>query len=171
MTLTALRASIELVAAQYDVPPSLVEAIVLVESGGDPFAIRHEPSYRWLVNVKTRQPFRSLTPSERVSAAAPPDFPAGTGRSADTEWMQQRTSWGLMQIMGALARELGYTEPFLSSLCDPVANLRLGCRHLSSLLAWAHGDTHRAIRAFNGGRGGADLPATEDYLQKVLKHL
>jgi soluble lytic murein transglycosylase-like protein len=39
-------------------------------------------------------------------------------------------SWGLMQVMGQVAREAGYTEPFLSSLCDPNDALEIGCKIL-----------------------------------------
>ena len=148
----------------------LVWAIVMTESGGDPWAMRYEPRYRYLVNARTRQPFRTLSPEERVSATAPADFLPPAGVSADTEWTAQRTSWGLMQVMGAVARELGHKGP-LSALCSPAVGVTLGCRVLAGHLAWAGGDVFRAVRAYNGGRGGADSPATEPYLQKVMAHL
>jgi len=170
MITLAVRPQIEQVALQYGLNSALVEAIVLTESGGDPWAMRYEPGYRWMVNARTRQPFRSMSSLEAHAATAPADFPSMPHLSSDTEWTQQRTSWGLMQVMGALARELGSRDRFLSTLCDPLVGLRYGCRHLASLLAWSKGDRERAIRAYNGGRGGADLPLTEPYLRKVLGH-
>jgi len=69
-------------------------------------------------------------------------------------------SWGLMQVMGQVARENSYTEPFLSSLCDPSDALEIGCRILrkkfemasNSSVAPAQGDvTTRALLLWNGG--------------------
>jgi len=51
------------------------------------------------------------------------------GYTAGTERILQRTSWGLMQIMGAVARERGF-RGWLTELCDPQANLEWGCKHL-----------------------------------------
>jgi len=51
------------------------------------------------------------------------------GYTAGTERILQRTSWGLMQIMGAVARERGF-RGWLTELCDPAVNLEWGCRHL-----------------------------------------
>lgn len=42
-------------------------------------------------------------------------------------------SWGLMQVMGQVARENGFTpveHPFLAELCDPEQGIAVGCRVL-----------------------------------------
>lgn len=64
-------------------------------------------------------------------------------------------SWGLMQLMGQVAREHGYAEPFLSSLCDPSDALEIGCRVLHKKFDTAAGDTTRALLAWNGGANPA----------------
>lgn len=153
--------------ATHEIDPVLVMALVQVESGGNPFAFRYEARYRWLINVKTRKPFRELMADEIVSAVPPPDFPALAG-SAGQEWIAQRSSFGLMQVMGAVARELGFRGPFLTQLCDPETNLDLGCTLLADRLRWAKGDTARALGAYNAGPGGADGPQGRAYAAKVL---
>ena len=39
-------------------------------------------------------------------------------------------SWGLMQVMGQVAREMGFDGTFLSALCDPEQGLAIGCKLL-----------------------------------------
>ena len=78
---------IEYYANLYNLPVLLVWAIVQVESGGDIYAWRVEPHYRYLVDVNTGNPFRQLTPAEIASEKAPSDFQAIGGlTSRDTEW-------------------------------------------------------------------------------------
>jgi hypothetical protein len=43
---------VPVVARKYKLPEQLVAAIVQVESGGDRFAMRHEPAYPWLWDVR-----------------------------------------------------------------------------------------------------------------------
>lgn len=149
------------------IDPDLVEAIVIVESGANPWALNYEPRYRYLVDVRTWQPFRTLTEAETASEIPPADFRAVAG-DPDQEWVSQQASWGLMQLMGALARELGFKGPYITELCRVDLNLRLGCRHLANLLRWADGDIARAAAAYNAGRGGWASPAGQAYAQKVL---
>lgn len=170
MTAAHIRAAIEQVAPGHGLDANLVEAVCLTESAGNPYAIKPEPSYRYLMNVRTWQPFRALSAAERTAASAPADFPTLAG-SRDQEWQAQRTSWGLMQVMGAVAREHGFREPYLAQLVDIVANLQIGCRHLAGHLRWAKGDIDTALRAYNGGRGGVDSPATAPYPIKVHGYL
>src|SRR3989442_7842808 len=58
-------------------------------------------------------------------------------------------SWGLMQVMGQVARENGFAADFLSALCDPEQGLALGCLVLQKKLAAAGGDGTRALLALN----------------------
>lgn len=166
VTLLDLRPQIERHARRHNLEPGMVAAIVTVESGGNAFAWRPEPAYRWLWDVRQGKPFRSLTPVEISRPFAPADFPALAG-SRDQEWNAQRASWGLMQIMGALARELDYDGLYLTRLTDPEINLDLGCRHLEGLLRWAEGNGDKAIGAYNAGRGGWDSDAALKYRTKV----
>jgi hypothetical protein len=97
----------------------------------------------------------------------PKDFPYLAG-DRDQEWWAQQASFGLMQLMGGLARELGFKGAYLTALCDPDLNLQIGCKHLSALLKWADGDVTKALGAYNrregwlGFGGGQDLRSQGD---------
>lgn len=99
------------------------------ESSGNPRAVRYEHDYRWF-------------------------YPPGSLPTGD-ELDFQRTSWGLLQVMGATARELGYKEPASvwpsSPLKDaPAVALDLGCVYLvRQLRRW--GTLHAALSAYNAG--------------------
>jgi soluble lytic murein transglycosylase-like protein len=116
-------------AASNSLDPSLVCAIVEQESSWNPWAIRYEPMFF----IKYVAP---LYTNNKVSAS---------------EAYARGFSWGLMQVMGQVARENGYTEPFLSSLCDPADALEIGCRVLRKKFEAAAGETTRTLLAWNGG--------------------
>lgn len=50
-----------------------------------------------------------------------------------TEAIGRSTRFGLMQIYGQVARELGFLNTF-DSLCNPTVGLIWGCRHLAGLM-------------------------------------
>lgn len=159
---------ITLQAGRFGVDARLVEAIVVVESGGHPFATKPERHYRWLWDVKQQAPFRTLTAEEVARPFAPDDFPTLAGHR-DQEWQGQRTSWGLMQIMGAVAREHGYRHPYLAELVRVEANLHLGTKHFAALLRRAQGTEAVALAAYNAGWGGIESDAGIHYAGKVLR--
>ena len=104
------------------------------ESSGNPLAMRHEPDFRWF-------------------------YPRGAHPTGD-ELEFQRSSWGLLQIMGATARELGYTvpaTPWPSSplKLDPATALDLGCRYLAADLK-RYGNLRDALSAYNAGHATPD---------------
>lgn len=161
---------IELAAIPLNLNPDLVEALVLQESGDDPWAWNPEPTYRYLWDNQRGAPFRRLSLAEASLKTTPPDFydmRGNHGAWADHEWAGQQASWGLLQIMGAVARERGFTEQYLTSLCDPRVNLDLGCHHLRGLLNWAQGETWQAVAAYNGGRGGWRNSTPQEYAAQV----
>jgi hypothetical protein len=82
--------------------------------------------------VARNRPFRTLTQAEIASEAPPRDFPFLAG-DRDQEWWAQQASWGLMQVMGAVARECGFHGNYLSQLLDPEEGTEFGCRHLAIL--------------------------------------
>lgn len=127
-----LLASVREAASAHGLDPAVVAGVVDTESGWNTWAIRYEPAYRWLY------------PSRRRVT-----HPHGV--STQTEIAQQKTSWGLLQVMGAVARELGYQEPFLSGLCMPALGLEYGCKHLANLVS-RYGTINRALAAYNAGR-------------------
>lgn len=150
-------------AKQHGLPAELVIAVAMVESAGDTWAHRTEPAYPYLVNVRALRPYRAKAAGER---RAPADFPAPPGLTADSEWIAQQTSWGLLQVMGAVAREYGFELP-LPALCEPVHGVDYGCRHLARLR-----DRHLAnhgwagvLDAYNDGTARIERPY--DYPHKV----
>jgi hypothetical protein len=155
-------------ADRFAVPRPIVLAIVEQESTFDPWAWNPEPKYRYLWDVLMSKPFRKLTPAEESSEFPPPDFKAPRGVPADAEWWGQQASWGLMQVMGAVARERGFVGRFLSQLCDPPEGLKYGCIHLAGYLR-RYKDPFPAIEAFNGGPGAVGKNAK--YAGEVLARL
>jgi len=112
-------------AQQYSLDPALVCAVVEQESAWDTHAIRYEPSFR----------SRYVAP-----LGLPP-----------TEEIARSISWGLMQVMGQVAREHGFSAKFLSELCEPPSGLAIGCAVLAAKMAAAGGNLSRTLELWNGG--------------------
>lgn len=104
---------IEMAAGPKGLDPNLVAAIIQHESLGVPFKTRYETSA-----TKYLQ-----------SADA---FAGNLGISVATEQVAQMHSYGLMQIMGWLARSMGFKD-YCVKLCGIPINLEYGCRHLRGL--------------------------------------
>jgi hypothetical protein len=165
------RPQIEAAALAQGLDPLLVTAMVQVESGYQPTAWNPEPHYRYFWNVRDSAPFRALVPGEVTRKYPPADFPCLAG-DPDQEWWAQQASWGLLQVMGAVARERGCREPYLPALCDDITlNLEIGCAHLRYLFARAHGEVDKAVGAYNAGWGGWDSAAGRRYRVKVFAAL
>jgi soluble lytic murein transglycosylase-like protein len=154
---------------------ALVLGIAEVESSFRVAAWNPEPRYRYLVNVSTWKPFRALTPAEAASESPPADFPAPPGMPTDAEWWGQQASWGLMQVMGGVARELLCSAWSLGELlADPGLAVDLGCRHLKAKLKRYDGETAAGIAAYNLGsamRGADGRYANQGYVDKVTAAL
>lgn len=135
-------------ADRFDLPAWLIAAIVKVESGGNPWALRYEPNF-----------FQTYILKLTVTPIAP--------CSLSTERNARATSWGLMQVMGQVARERGFDGPFLAALCQPELGLEYGCRQLAHLRGrFKVSDSwDPVIRAYNGGTPRAD---NLDYVKKVI---
>ncbi len=160
------RAELEAAAAAAAIDPDLLAALVEKESANDPAAWNPEPRYRYFWNVRTGAPFRRVSDLELDAKFPPKDFPALAG-DPDNEWWGQQSSWGLTQIMGAVAREHGYKGKYLPGLvADPAANLAIGAVHLAANIRWASAlyvgleggrlaaATRAGLAAYNGGRTG-----------------
>jgi hypothetical protein len=154
-------------AVAHGLQADLVVALIEQESGGNPWAWNPEPRYRYLWDVRKRAPFRTITPAERDAEYPPADFPVIAG-DRDQEWWAQQASWGLTQVMGAVAREHGFRDSYLTKLCDPATNLQIGCQHLASAMKWARGNVSQALASYNAGRGGWRSTAGQAYARKVL---
>jgi hypothetical protein len=149
--------------------PQLVKAQVLVESGGNTWAWNPEPAYRYLWDVKLNRPFRQLTSGEAIAKTPPSDFLTLQG-DRDQEFWAQQSSWGLLQVMGAVAREVGFNGPFLTELCKPEVGMHVGCLYLARLLKRGGGNIVAALAAYNGGwEGNRQAPYRNDsYVRKVF---
>jgi soluble lytic murein transglycosylase-like protein len=121
------------IAAAHSLDPALVCAVVEQESAWNPWAMRYEPAFftKYVAPLYT---------NNKVSA---------------TEAYARGFSWGLMQVMGQVARENGFTEPFLSALCDPSEALEMGCTVLRKKLSAKGGDLTAGLLAWNGGANSA----------------
>lgn len=143
-------------AMRHNLRVELLLGVVEKESGFNPWAWNPEPRYRYLWDVKRGQPFRKLTVFESASEIPPEDFPCLAG-DPDQEFWGQQASWGLMQVMGAVARELGFEGKYLTELSDPYTCIEFGSLKLRHLLTWADGDERHALAAYNGGPGNNPL--------------
>lgn len=126
-----------------DLPVALVRAFCLVESSNNPWAFRYEPTYKWLVGTP-----EMLTATERAG---------------------QMISWGLMQVMGGVARELGFKNDF-PLLTDPALGLSYGMQHLRHYLA-RHRTWPETIAAYNAGspRRIGTVFVNQSYVDKIYK--
>lgn len=174
---TALSSPLHLSAAifakQLGLPLPLILAIIKVESGGDVFGWNPEPKYRYFWDVRLNRPFRPVTALEIASELPPPDFLSGAG-DRDAEWWGQAASWGPMQVMGGVARELGMKGHF-PQLCSTHMGVEYGCRHLSNLsrrFQKEHG-WRGVAAAFNAGsprrQAGTSLFENQVYVDKVAR--
>lgn len=111
-------------ALAHGLDPVLVCAVVEQESDWIPQSIRYEHGFyqRYIVKL-------NLHPTEARARAF---------------------SWGLLQLMGQVAREEGF-DGHLVDLCQPAVGLDRGCVHLAKKLADHHGDVTLGLLSYNGG--------------------
>jgi len=137
-------------AAKHGIPYSTVGGIIRQESGAEPLACRHEPGYRWLYYPERVKPVTcSLT----------------------TEKIFQMTSWGLMQVMGAVYREYGFEGWLSKVICDIEAQLEYGCLHLGKKIKKF--GLEGGIVAYNSGSPRRKEDGTyvnQYYLDAVLRY-
>lgn len=159
------------IAVNNGLPPELVAAIIQVESGWRVYAWNPEPRYRWLWNVTTQTSYR-CSAEQAASKTPPKDFPCLAG-DRDQEWWGQQASWGLLQVMGANARWLGFGGDFLPEIMAPRLNVELGCKLLANYTDKFKGRYGWAgvAQAYNGGPYAVTKNTNPGYAAKVLKAL
>jgi soluble lytic murein transglycosylase-like protein len=113
-------------AKAHALPEDLVCAVCEHESNWQPWAFKPEPAFEK----------RYVDPIPRLA------LEENWGRSM---------SWGLMQIMGQTARELGFKYEYLSELCDPPVGIEYGCRKLERAMRLHPDDVRAALLVYNGG--------------------
>jgi hypothetical protein len=125
--------AIERLAVRNGLDPDLLSAIAMQESKGDRWAARHEAHW----------------PDSQI--LFPREHAERLGISSITESMLQRTSWGVWQLMGAVARQHGY-EGQITQLTQPELCLEFACRHLKWLRTRCQEEAD-LIASYNGGWG------------------
>ena len=144
-----IRTIIESKAAAYGLDPDLVEAHVMTESSGNPKATRFEPQFyeRYILPLNLR------------------DRNEAQGRA---------TSFGLLQIMGQVARELGFKGAF-SELLDPETGLEWGCKKLAQCYKkYSRNGQDAGIAAYNCGTPKRKKDGTfqnQEYVNRVYGFL
>lgn len=137
-------------AKKYRIDPALLDAIIVTESTYNPWQIRYEPTF--------------------VSNVIPNGFARKNDITIDTEAQLQKFSFGLCQIMGGVARGMGFGG-LLTNLLEPGINLALGANLIANL-------TKRfpllddAIAAYNAGRPNLDADGryrNQEYVDKVTQ--
>lgn len=108
---------------------NLVCAMIMVESSGHEFSSCYERHWHYWCNI--------------------PSFAKLCGISEATEKVHQATSWGPMQIMGGVAREIGYARA-LPLLGSASMGMHWGCKKLK-LVINKHGYVDDAISSYNQG--------------------
>jgi soluble lytic murein transglycosylase-like protein len=138
---------------RFGVEADLMAAIITVESGWDPWAYRYEPAFEWLYK-----------PEEMAKAS---------GITLTSMRVLQKSSFGLCQLMGARALELGL-KGSPAKLFDEATNLEFGCRHFATLMA-RYDDRSDQIAAYNAGSARREpltgLYVNQIYVTKVLSAL
>jgi soluble lytic murein transglycosylase-like protein len=124
MTIDELKDKAKYYARLHDLDGALVCAVVEQESNWAAWSIRYEPAFQ----TRYVEP-HGLRPTETVARSI---------------------SWGLMQLMGESAREMGFSGK-MASLCDPEIGLEWGCKHLKAKLDAHGGDVTAGLLAWNGG--------------------
>lgn len=138
------------VAKAHDLDPDFVLGLVKTESSWNQYAVRYENHWKYFVD--------------------PPKFAMMNGITVETETELQKFSWGLPQVMGGKARELGYTGP-LTELVRPDVIMPYACQFLKKLLVRYHAYEYVAA-AYNAGTPILDsktgLFRNQQYVSKVL---
>jgi len=116
-------------AEQNSIDPIVFLAISIRESSCNPLAMRYEPDFPYIFDMGI--------------------FARKIGSSVATEEIGQKTSWGVAQIMGSVAREHGFRGWF-PELCQVDVGARYGALHLKSMFA-RFKTTERAVAAYNAG--------------------
>lgn len=136
--------------ASLGVDRDLVYSIAEVESAHSHWAVRYEKGWKYF--FETKQNAARLNISE------------------ETEHVLQACSWGILQVMGSVARELGFKRE-LPKLCQPTYGLFFGIKKLASI-ADRYDSVEQVIAAYNAGSARRTLEGdfvNQSYVDKVLR--
>lgn len=116
-------------AESFRLDANLIRSIISTESSGITTATRFEPNWHYFNNVQS--------------------FADKLGIPREEEEKKQATSWGLMQVMGGVARDLGFTDD-ISMLLVPDIGIFYGSKKLRQLFD-RYGDEDKVVSAYNQG--------------------
>lgn len=148
MVTPEIKELIKIKSTKYNLDPDLVLAHVMVESSGNSNSTRYEPAF-YKTYIKNNISKWKITLKEAKDRA---------------------TSFGLLQLMGQVAREFGFAGN-LSELLIPETGLEWGCRKLSKCYKDYPGDA--GIASYNCGTPRL-LPnkkfKNQEYVEKIKKY-
>lgn len=145
-----LHEAIEKWSSQYGLRFTLIQAIMMVETGGNGALYRYEPVFfeKYLKDI----------PVEILGGFWPKVV------SRDTERNFRAVSWGHMQVMGQTARELGFSMDSFLYLAEPETGIQYGCAYLRQMLNRFQNEIEdpkqlerQAVAAYNGGPGSPNF--------------
>lgn len=143
---------IERLSLEYRIDPILFQAFILLESGGNKFAVQYQPGYKHLYQVY--------------------EFSKKLYITYVTEKVFQQSSHGLVQIMGSTARSLGF-KGYPQQLYDTETNLRYGAKFIAQL-QMRYPNKLDLISAYNQGqpfKTSNGFYKNQEYVNKVLKKM
>ena len=108
----------------------MIASIIQVESGGNEWAFRYEPNYKWTHDTNILQ--------HRWKCSGP------------TALLVQQCSYGLMQIMGATYLDLGGHE-IPTTLFEVENNIDYATRHFKNQLEKYNNNVMDSYAAYNAG--------------------
>jgi soluble lytic murein transglycosylase-like protein len=141
MIKTELEQLARTIAAKHDLPPEIVCGMIEREATENQWAVRYEPGF--LARYVMAQ--------------------YNAGKLDVTETYTRAMSFGVMQVMGQTARELGFDGLYLTELCNPPVGIEFGCRKLADCLKRCGGNVDAALLAYNGG-SNKDYPGEVEML-------
>lgn len=147
-----VEALIDVNSKKYSLDSDLIRAIVLVESGGNPFTVRYEPAWKYLYFAREF--------AEKLNITYP------------TEVFLQSTSWGYMQVMGSVCRELSFTD-MITKLATPEIGMDYGCKKLAQVKGKYENETD-IISAYNAGspkKTAGGMYSNQKYVDRVHAQL
>lgn len=139
-------------AKNFSLESQYVYAICMQESSMNPDAVRYEPNF-YLKYIKNAENIELEARKIR-------------GVSKETELKLRACSFGIMQVMGQTARELGFNGTFLTELCRIDLGMFFGCAYLQKQLN-RYDNYPAAISAYNAGSA---TDKNKDYVNSILHH-
>lgn len=132
---------------KHGIAENIIYSVIMTESAGDPYAIRYESHFKYFTNIQIHARANQI--------------------SVDTETTLQMCSIGLMQTMGAVARELGFRQNLLQ-LTVPQVSINLGTKKLK-FLSQKYNTIDDVLAAYNAGspRKKDGIYVNQDYVDKV----